>query len=350
MLLAHRNDDPHGVLTRVYDNNYPHPSFDPKFIGFYRYRNHEKNKEYTDRSLLPKKSFVFEEIEQYIPGQGDLFENNDLSKRLQFREYDYMITSCITSKDHMWPVPYVYNNYWFIATHEMNKNINLSYPDKRQFFADILLGTPKPHRIQFFEMLKAEGMLEANIVNFFGKYSSSFIEKINDPAQKQIDEQLKLGTHEPTATRSGDYFVSQHISKPIMENSWITIVAETVSNNDCFFVTEKTAKALMAGRPFIILSGRHALKNLRSLGFRTFSPVINENYDDISNEKSRMQAAFKSFVELSRKDPGKVAEDLHAICDHNRKIMLSKSRLTEKTQNFLENIRTRIANGGIYTS
>ena len=48
-----------------------------------------------------------------------------------------------------------------------------------------------------------------------------------------------------------------------------------------FFLTEKTVKNLIIGMPFVSVSTPHFLKNLRSLGFETYSSVWDESYDDI---------------------------------------------------------------------
>ena len=44
MKYAHMNDDPYGVLGSIYDNDLPHPYFDPKPIGFSKLRDFDHNK------------------------------------------------------------------------------------------------------------------------------------------------------------------------------------------------------------------------------------------------------------------------------------------------------------------
>ena len=84
------------------------------------------------------------------------------------------------------------------------------------------------------------------------------------------------------------------------KNIWpkykIEIVAETdVHNSDWY--TEKTIKCLISKKPFILLSGQHALKKLRNMGFKTFSPIINESYDVESDVNVRLDMIKK---EMSR--------------------------------------------------
>jgi len=98
----------------------------------------------------------------------------------------------------------------------------------------------------------------------------------------------------------------------------------------------------MAGRPFIMLSGKHTLKHLRSLGFRTFAPIIDESYDEIDDEYDRISAAFDSFRALVKSDPRDVYQQLGDVLEHNQKIMLSKQALTQRARNFLDNIQQNL--------
>ena len=344
MKLTSLNDDPIGMLSNVYDDEYPHPVFDPEQICFRSYRIPDHTK-YADRlSIKRNVRTVFQDIEMYIPGIGDTFHNlmaegsqNPLS------EQDFVVTSCVTNKDHLWPVPYVYNNYHFVKTHMANRNKKILRPETRPFFADVLFGNEKPHRRLFFDLMKQNNMLEGSIINLFHRYKSKFLESVTDDTQREMDTIQKGQGYLNTTTFLGNNFVSQHISKPIMENSWISVVSETLPDNDCFFLTEKTAKPLMAGRPFIMLGGVNYLKQLRQQGFKTFAPVIDESYDEIQDLESRVISAFESFRELARQDANEVTRKLLPALRHNQKIMHSKSALTSRARHFLDDLYTKFA-------
>jgi len=52
------------------------------------------------------------------------------------------------------------------------------------------------------------------------------------------------------------------------------------------FPTEKTYKTIISKRPFIAFSTPFFLKDLRQMGYKTFRPYINEDYDlEVNNEK-----------------------------------------------------------------
>ena len=342
MRLAHLNDNPHGVLSNIYDDEYPHPYFDPEQVGFHRYRNYN-HQHYTSREELPNKSIVFEDFEMYVPGVGDPLHNlkYDVSQ-CPLTERDYIITACITKNDHMWNAPYVYNNWHFVRTHEVNKTEKFIQPSSRPYFADILLGNSKRHRNTFFRLLRSHNMLDQNLIHVFGVYQSSFLKSIDSELELKLKNASENNGYVNTTDQLQNNFLSQYISKPIMQNSWVSVVGETISDNDCFFVTEKTAKPLMAGRPFIMLSGQHTLKHLRSIGFKSFHPVIDESYDEIEDETFRITSAFISFQKLSSENPLEIRRKLHDVLEHNQKIMYSKQAITQQARNFLDNIQQNL--------
>jgi hypothetical protein len=58
----------------------------------------------------------------------------------------------------------------------------------------------------------------------------------------------------------------------------IEIISETDTMSD-FWFTEKTARCLATGKPFVLVSGHGSLQKLRNMGFYTFSPILDETYD-----------------------------------------------------------------------
>ena len=105
----------------------------------------------------------------------------------------------------------------------------------------------------------------------------------------------------------------------IYNQSYYSIVAETTCNNDYSHFTEKVAKPMLARRPFVVFSGQHYLRNLRSLGFQTFSDVINESYDSISDDAQRFSAAWTEVETMCRRDPKQVYRVLQDVLDHNQR-------------------------------
>jgi hypothetical protein len=79
---------------------------------------------------------------------------------------------------------------------------------------------------------------------------------------------------------------------------FMEIVTETDSNSNHFF-TEKTMRNFALGTPFILAGAAGSLGFLRSQGFKTFSPYIDESYDLIQNDYLRLRAVQEEIRRIS---------------------------------------------------
>ncbi len=132
--------------------------------------------------------------------------------------------------------------------------------------------------------------------------------------------------------------------KYYFDKSDINIVYETepfgentiYSNNGYgSFLTEKTYKAILFKKPFIMVSEQHGLKALRKFGFKTFSPWIDESYDDIEDFHLRIEAIHAEIKRLSLFSDdwiSKMISEMDDIIQHNHKVLfdLAYRRLPEE--------------------
>jgi hypothetical protein len=98
---------------------------------------------------------------------------------------------------------------------------------------------------------------------------------------------------------------------------FIEIIAETdtLTTN---WITEKTVKNLYIGKPFIVMGGLGILAKIRSFGFQTFSPWIDESYDTITNNYQRLEAIKREIDRLADTDVNQLHQQLLPILEHNR--------------------------------
>jgi len=115
------------------------------------------------------------------------------------------------------------------------------------------------------------------------------------------------------------------IPEDVINSSLVSIVMETYFNGPVYF-SEKIYNSMLFNHMFIYLGPPHSLRRLRELGFMTFSEVIDESYDDITNDAQRLFAVSRSMVELLSK-PIEELNLIHQRCrdilEHNRKLVLS---------------------------
>lgn len=187
---------------------------------------------------------------------------------------------------------------------------------------DALLGKKGDRRDKVFAILKQNNLLEQNLVNYYVGMGNTIY---RSPLLDRYDSNPIVGSSNPSGM---DMPPSHVISKEVYDNSWFSVVSETYSGTT--FITEKTTKCLHIGRLFVMFGEKGHLAKLRSYGYKTFAPFVDESYDQIQDEDQRIQHAFTQVQNLCRRDDiGEVMNELRPIFKHNQKILLdNESRLT----------------------
>jgi hypothetical protein len=97
----------------------------------------------------------------------------------------------------------------------------------------------------------------------------------------------------------------RHVPVSLYQDSYCHLVLETLFDADQSggaFLTEKTYKAIKFGQPFVIIGTAHSLLTLRQQGYRTFDHVIDNTYDEITDNTQRWLAIRKSVLEIKLQD------------------------------------------------
>ena len=124
-----------------------------------------------------------------------------------------------------------------------------------------------------------------------------------------------MQSNSPVGTIEWRYACSTY--QDIWTKYQIEIVSETDAQSN-FWLTEKTARCLVTGKPFALLSGTDSLKYLKDLGFTTFGNVIDESYDQATNPTQRIQLMLSSLKELyTSQDKDQRIKQMYAIALSN---------------------------------
>lgn len=261
------------------------------------------------------------------------------------KNYNYSLSGIVN-----YPIKQIKSMEWISSTANFYKN-NLNFIlkdlrpfEKKQYYFDFLPGVVKPHR-QFIMNYINKNFLQDKI--FCGEFFQGEICH-NYEDSTYWDEEIVKG--------SLNHFISGHqvlfhnnkiclgqiIPRKIFINSCYSIVAETHYENSFSYYTEKTIKPLLSSRLFIIIAGRHYLKNLRSLGFQTFSDIIDESYDEIENNEIRWNEALKQVSFLCEEPQEVVLKKITPIVTHNYRLAMSYDWITPLRNHiedkFIENI------------
>lgn len=192
---------------------------------------------------------------------------------------------------------------------------------------------PRSHRYWLIKNIIENGLLEdgintSNDYDLLQTHINGLIE--NSASFEKVKKFLPLNSNfnnqEKQVFESGDCgFFLEKLNEDIMLNTWLTVVSEASfsdSDNQCF-ISEKTFKPIACHHPFIIYGNKHSLDNLKKLGYKTFSPFINEEYDRLSTW-DRLDAIIKELTRLkamSETDRLKWFFKMKPILEHNKKTL-----------------------------
>lgn len=216
---------------------------------------------------------------------------------------------------------------------------------------DILLGAKKPHRD--FVMAKCQNsfLLDSSIVNYRDAFFvpqdailddevlSNYNEKILNGKQLNypyVSENIKQEWEvRPEVT----YQVSDQVPWGIYNQTKYSTVLETVYDNGVFFFSEKPAKVLYGKRMFVVFSCYGYLKQMREiLGFKTFDGIIDESYDQETDNIKRFEMAFEQMEWLAKQDYQKISKQAQPIIEYNYHRLFSlRQEISEQMQQMVYN-------------
>jgi len=102
-------------------------------------------------------------------------------------------------------------------------------------------------------------------------------------------------------------------------DTYFSLITETVCAESTFsFRTEKMAKPLAIGHPFIVASTSGFYRDLRNLGFRTFDGLIDESFDSIDGAQQRMDRMIDIVYDLCQQDLDSFLSACQDICKYNQ--------------------------------
>jgi len=122
-----------------------------------------------------------------------------------------------------------------------------------------------------------------------------------------------------------------------------SLVTETVFEYPHTFRTEKIAKPLAIGHPFVVASNAGFYRDLHNIGFKTFGHVIDESFDTIENNDARLERIAQVVEDLCQQDLAKFSEECYNICKYNQQHLaeISVQIRTEFPERFRQFINER---------
>jgi hypothetical protein len=184
----------------------------------------------------------------------------------------------------------------------------------------------REYRIKFQELLHQHHLVANSVtsvkkINSEGCSLENFTFENKNFSPTNIDFFNNLDNNLSVSWSSADYCVKD------FNSTKISVVLETVFDGDKIHLTEKTVRPLACGHPFMIAAGPRSLEYLKSYGFKTFSPWIDESYDLEQNTVLRLEKiihAMKQFNNLNTDKKNQTWQEIKKIANYNKNWFFSK--------------------------
>ena len=238
------------------------------------------------------------------PLDFDLYSDNCLLEQLPHIPQKKNISKHLDCKNLnlRWNTPNHKANYWVLLHSELNSPQVTQYESTGLFkcaywWSHALIALDWYRFARYDNRLTDKSQpIKANFLVYArgttGKraYRKLFLEHL-----QHIDS-VQLGSIDPTAVVTSD---SSAVYNPQdFAQTRCSIVLETVYDQR-IHLTEKTLRPIACGHPFLILNGPGALETIRSYGFKTFQPYINESYDSEQDPGKRMNAVLAEMRRIN---------------------------------------------------
>jgi hypothetical protein len=201
---------------------------------------------------------------------------------------------------------------------------------------------PRAHRIHLYNQMLAIDALKKSLYTYRNDHHCHYgreirIEKIN----KSLPPQYEIPEFKDDYPQYG---YDQQIYPQPYNHSRINLVTETLADDPNsggypYFLTEKIWKPIICQQPFIVYGQRGYLKCLREMGFKTFSNIWDESYDDEKDWLKRGNMIANLARSLLDMDSEKLYLDTMDVRSHNLKIFsdkkILKSIITQDVSNSL---------------
>ena len=226
---------------------------------------------------------------------------------------------------HYWSHAVIARDWYRFAEHD--KRLNSTTQSTHKFLIYCRdWSHRREYRLKFLEMLVTNKLDQDSLTSVMHNNSDNIHcldYKFLNPQFELSDPTtiLQIQNNNFPSTASADYDYCDFI------NTQISVVLETVFDDSRVHLTEKTLKPIACGHPFLLAAGPNSLEYIRSYGFKTFAPWIDESYDSELDSFKRLEKIIDSMKQI-QKLQGQELEDFNkavkAIADYNKEYFFSK--------------------------
>lgn len=196
----------------------------------------------------------------------------------------------------------------------------------------------RAHRMATLHLALKHNLLEQGTFSFLHSIPNhpvSEVKTLVDGTDEEIAEFVKIAENMlpyevDTQTLNDEgrmgFQTNENNKKEIYANSYLHITSETQFDTvSTPFLSEKTFRPILNLQPFIYLGNYKGLEEIKRLGFKTFSPFIDESYDQEPDPKKRfdlIEREIKKFADMSLQEVHNWYYSLTDILLHNQQVFV----------------------------
>jgi hypothetical protein len=316
-----------------------------------------------DNHKLPPKNVLFIQSNYNLQKQYDEMCNMyNVQEKINILITQHKLESCIESYVQM------INGEWDFKVYPKEPSINLwedveKILDKpRDYYYLSYNKTLRPDRVVLLSLLLKNNLIKKGLVSIGSKeYGSTgkqnwpdefdFIDEKLDEVEEWSNKLKRLqplsvdGEPSVDSMDEGKYKglnVCGYTYGEQFRRVYFMVVTEDVFNSESMFFSQTTYKPIVSLTPFIMFGSPYMMKNLREVqGFKTFSPWIDESYDEEENHEKRLYMIvneIKRLCSISKEKMNKWYYEMKDVLIYNQNHLLNfKLEDYSKIYNYIDN-------------
>lgn len=220
---------------------------------------------------------------------------------------------------------YHYDSYlqqYINLTKIYNPICNLSFDN---LYCCLAAGTLKKHRTDMVYSLWKNDLLKQGKTSLSHIFDGDYEEEFKSLIPLKVDGNINV--HQ----RNNENRTIE-IETDILKDILLYISCETHLESNVCYITEKTWRAILHKKPFLIVGDNGSLDKLKKMGFKTFDKWWSEDYDYWNDERT-IEYVTSVIKKLSKKTLQEREEwfnacgDIQEVLDHNYKTLGSLDKM-----------------------
>lgn len=247
--------------------------------------------------------------------------------------------------------PYVLHEHFLTRILDYDENLQqmsrideIFHTGPRPYDFLFLNGRARPHRKYLLERFRQLGLLDRCLWTMLdGRGSGTRIFQLPHQGRELMTESYPP-KHLPDryevkrfrGKHMTDHGTHSYIKYELFDHEWgdiyleaapyietyFSLVTETVIDHPHSFRTEKIAKPLAQGHPWIAATNAGFYRDMHDLGFRSFSGIISEDFDSIQNHQDRMDRIVEIVQDLCAQDLDSFIQAAEPVCKYNQQHLI----------------------------